>query len=239
MSFERDPVLIILHQEHSTPGRVGAYLEQRGFALDIRRPRFGDGLPETMDHHAGAVIFGGPMSANDPDDFIKRETDWISVPLRDKAPFLGICLGAQMMSRNLGGEVLAHPDQQVEVGYYPIQSTEAGQSLLQWPDYVYQWHSEGFTLPTGAERLAGGNVFANQAMRYGEHAYGIQFHPEVTMEMMERWTTHGADRLGLRGAQPAAAHFAGRAHHDVAVADWLDRFLDMWIGQPGAVAVAS
>ncbi|MGA7972017.1 MAG: glutamine amidotransferase, partial [Pseudolabrys sp.] len=93
------PVLIILHQEHSSPGRVGQALSQRGYPLDIRRPRFGDPLPETMADHAGAVIFGGPQSANDEDDFIKRETDWIGVPLRDEKPFLGICLGAQMMAR--------------------------------------------------------------------------------------------------------------------------------------------
>ena len=74
----RAPVLIVLHQEHSTPGRVGRLLQERGHVLDIRRPRYGDPLPETLERHAGAVIFGGPMSANDPDDFVKREIDWIA-----------------------------------------------------------------------------------------------------------------------------------------------------------------
>src|SRR6202161_2232788 len=77
------PVLIVLHQETSTPGRVGNALRALGHALDVRRPRFGDPLPETLDHHAGAVIFGGPMSANDPDDYVRREIDWIAVPLRE------------------------------------------------------------------------------------------------------------------------------------------------------------
>ena len=77
-------------------------MSKLGYPLDIRRPRFGDPLPETMDDHAGAVIFGGPQSANDNDDFVRREIDWIGVPLRDKKPFLGICLGAQMMARHLG-----------------------------------------------------------------------------------------------------------------------------------------
>ena len=62
------PVLIVLHQETSTPGRVGKALRALGHPLDIRRPRFGDPLPDTLDQHAGAVIFGGPMSANDSDD---------------------------------------------------------------------------------------------------------------------------------------------------------------------------
>src|SRR3954470_17359855 len=82
------PVLIILHQESSTPGRVGNALRALGHALDIRRPRFGDQLPETLDDHAGAVVFGGPMSANDGDEFVRREIDWISVPLREQRPFL-------------------------------------------------------------------------------------------------------------------------------------------------------
>ena len=67
------PVLLVLHQEHSSPGRVGQVLSKLGYPLDIRRPRFGDPLPPTMEAHAAAVIFGGPNSANDPDDFIKRE----------------------------------------------------------------------------------------------------------------------------------------------------------------------
>ena len=65
------PVLIVLHQETSTPGRVGNALRALGHPLDIRRPRFGDPLPDTLDRHAGAVIFGGPMSANDPDPFVR------------------------------------------------------------------------------------------------------------------------------------------------------------------------
>ena len=78
-----EPILIILHQEHSTPGRVGYSLQRLGYSLDVRRPRFGDPLPTTLRDYAAAVIFGGPMSANDDDDFIRREIDWIAaVPLK-------------------------------------------------------------------------------------------------------------------------------------------------------------
>src|SRR5690606_27152641 len=106
----RGRVLIVLHQEASTPGRVGQMLTAMGFRLDIRRPRFGDPLPATLADHAGAVVFGGPMSANDTDAFIRREIDWMEVPLREGKPFLGICLGAQMLVRHLGGRVGPHPD---------------------------------------------------------------------------------------------------------------------------------
>ena len=119
------PVLIVLHQETSTPGRVGNVLRALGHGLDIRRPRFGDPLPETLEEHAGAVVFGGPMSANDPDDYVRREIDWIAVPLREQRPLLGICLGAQMLAMHLGGRVAPHPQGRVQIGYYPIRPTAA------------------------------------------------------------------------------------------------------------------
>ena len=229
------PVLIILHQEHSSPGRVGQALSQRGYPLDIRRPRFGDPLPETMADHAGAVIFGGPQSANDEDDFIKRETDWIGVPLRDEKPFLGICLGAQMMARQLGAGVFPHPQGRAEVGYYPIRPTAAGLEICpEWPDHVYQWHHEGFELPKGAELLAEGeDGFKAQAFRYGS-GYGIQFHPEVTHAMMHRWLVRGAHRMETPGAKQRHEHVADRAVHDYAVRNWLACFLDRWIGGKAA-----
>src|SRR5918911_1058119 len=74
-------ILIVLHQETSNPGRVGQLLRRRGFELDIRRPRFGDPLPETLARHAGAVVFGGPMSANDDEPYVHAEIDWLRVPL--------------------------------------------------------------------------------------------------------------------------------------------------------------
>ena len=153
------PVLIVLHQEASTPGRVGHYFQARGIPMDIRRPRLGDPLPASLAMHAGAVIFGGPMSANDPDDFIRAEIEWIKVPLREAKPFLGICLGAQMLARQLGATVAFHPDGMAEVGYYPIRITAAARDLLEaWPSVVYQWHREGFDLPVGADLLADSSI---------------------------------------------------------------------------------
>src|SRR4249920_3079940 len=84
----RPPVLIVLHGELSTPGRVAIQLRNRGIPLDVRRPRFGDDLPKTLKEHSGAVIFGGPQSANDYDEIVKREIDWIGVALKEKKPFL-------------------------------------------------------------------------------------------------------------------------------------------------------
>jgi GMP synthase (glutamine-hydrolysing) len=195
------PVLIILHQETSTPGRVGNVLRALGHRLDIRRPRFGDALPETLEAHAGAVTFGGPMSANDGDDYIRREIDWIEIPLREQRPLLGICLGAQMLAIQLGARVAPHPQALAQIGYYPIRPTVAGRKLCpDWPAQVYHWHREGFELPAGAELLAEGDDFPVQAFRAG-NAFGVQFHPDVTYAMMHCWTTRGYDGLSAPGAR--------------------------------------
>jgi GMP synthase (glutamine-hydrolysing) len=224
------PILIILHQEHSTPGRVGMKLRERGYCLDIRRPPLGCALPETLDEHAGAVMFGGPMSAYDDEPFLKTETDWIGVPLREEKPFLGLCLGAQIMAKHLGADVKPHPDGLVEVGYYPIAPTPEGEALIHWPDMVYQWHQDGFDLPAGAVRLAKAHgPFPEQAFQFGPAAFGLQFHPELTFAMTYRWTVKGAHRMASPGAQPRKAHIEGRLRYDAAVDAWLDQFLDLWL----------
>jgi len=231
-SFEtmRQPVLIVLHQEHSTPGRVGHVLRQFGFGLDVRRPRFDDALPQTLREHSGAIIFGGPMSANDADEFIRREIDWISVPLKEQKPFLGICLGAQMCARALGGRVFRHPQGHAEIGYYPIRPTTAGLAVVDpWPEQVYQWHREGFDLPAGAELLAEGDLFEVQAFRFGR-SFALQFHPDVTHMTMYKWTTRGHERMAMPGARPRHTHFADRAVYDYSARAWLGAFLERWIG---------
>jgi len=233
------PVLVILHQEHSTPGRVGRLLTERGYPLDIRRPRYGDVLPVTMAHHAGAVIFGGPMSANDPDDYVKQEIDWIAVPLREQKPFLGLCLGAQMLAKQLGAAVRAHPEGRAEIGYYPLLPTPDGIALAErigapWPSHVYHWHREGFDCPAGARVLATGDDFPTQAISFGPAAYGLQFHPEVTHAMLCRWTVRASERLTAPGAQDRDRQIEGRFMYDPHVSHWLEAFLDHWLGDRAA-----
>ncbi|HEY6629930.1 MAG TPA: glutamine amidotransferase [Rhizobiaceae bacterium] len=231
----RERVLVVLHQERSSAGRVGHQLIEAGFDLDIRRPPLGDELPETLEHHAGAVVFGGPMSANDEDEFVRRETEWLKVPLQENRPLLGICLGAQMLVNHLGGKVEGHGDGLVEIGWYPIRPTEAGEALMQWPEMVYQFHREGFSLPRDATLLATAEVYPNQAFRYGENAWGIQFHAELTQMMMHRWVVHGANRFELPGAQPGRDHLGGRLIWDMHLKRWLHQFLATIFGKPATV----
>nr|WP_307158825.1 glutamine amidotransferase [Rhizobium paknamense] len=221
------PVLIVLHQERSSAGRVGQLLVEKGFPLDIRRPALGDALPRTLAEHSGAVVFGGPMSANDPDPFVKDEIDWISIPLKENRPYLGICLGAQMLVRHLGGKVAPHRQDLVEIGWYPIRPTEHGRLLMKWPKMVYHFHREGFDLPNGATLLATGDIYPNQAIRYGEKAWGVQFHAELTRAMMQRWVVHGASRFTLPNAQAGRAHLEGRMLFDAHLRAWLSNFLDV------------
>jgi GMP synthase (glutamine-hydrolysing) len=230
-------ILIILHQEQSTPGRVGFLLRQLGFELDIRRPRFGDPLPQSMREHEGVVIFGGPMSANDSDAYIREEIDWLAKPLKEGKPLLGLCLGAQMLTRHLGARVYRLDNGGTEAGYYPITPLAAAHEITAdacapFPDHVYQWHSEGFDLPKGATQLAEGSTFPVQAYRYAGNAYALQFHPEVTYETIDRWAMRGTERLKAPGTKPADEHIAGWHLYDSAVATWIKAFLPKWIGAP-------
>lgn len=235
-------VLAVLHGEQSTPGRLRRLLAERGYSLDIRRPCFGDPLPDTLQDHAAAIVFGGAMGANDPDDYIRREIEWIGVPLKEGKPFLGICLGAQMFARHLGSRVFRHPQERVEVGYYEIEPTAHGDTLAgeAFPRRVYHWHEDGFDLPQGATLLARGRDFEIQACSYGRTAAALQFHPEVTYACMCRWTVSGAQKLARPGALPAHQHFADWHLYDPPVARWMNAFLDSWLaGRLGEGAVAA
>ena len=228
----RPTVLIVLHQEHSTPGRVGVALKAMDVRLDVRRPSCGEPLPNTLADHDGVVVFGGPMGANDTLDWVRREIKWLETPLAEDKPLLALCLGAQMLARALGARVFSYDDKRSEIGYYSIEPTLVGDRLCPapFPRAVYHWHSDGFDLPQGAELLAvGGANFPNQAYRFGLRAVGLQFHPEVTYHMMCRWTHRGAERLARPGALSRSEHLGGWFQHDGHVAAWLEAFLPAWI----------
>jgi GMP synthase (glutamine-hydrolysing) len=225
-----DSIVLVVHQEQSDPGRIGAMLAARGLTLDIRRPACGDALPERFDAIRGAVVFGGPMSANDDHlSFIRQELDWLGRVRAAGLPFLGICLGAQLMARAGGAAVAPRADDRHEIGYVEIAPTPPGRDYFPAPLSVYHWHGEGFGLPDGAVRLAASPDFPNQAVRFAPRAYGLQFHPEVTGAMMKRWQVRAAAKLVKPGAQPPAAQRAAWARHDAGVARWCEGFLDRWL----------
>jgi GMP synthase (glutamine-hydrolysing) len=224
-------ILVIVHQETSDPGLVGQLLRQQGYTLDLRCPAIGHCLPMNMDGYAGAIVFGGPMSANNDDTlpFIRAELDWIPTVLEAGTPYLGICLGAQLLARVLGGSVEEHTDGLREIGYVPIQLVRDRHNPFAKLEYVYHWHKEGFSIPQDAVRLAAGNVFPNQAFQYGESAYGVQFHPEITREMIDIWVERAGDQLTLPGAQSHTEQTAAHDRHAETVREWLESFLPYWL----------
>ena len=224
-------IAIVVHQEHSRPGRVGALLEKRGYELHRLCPNLGCNLPEDMSDYAGVVVFGGPMSANDCGTLagIKCELEWIPKVVEAGVPFLGLCLGAQLLTRAAGGQVGPHPEGAVEVGYVDIEPTEAGRAWFPAPMKVYQWHREGMTLPECCELLATNDTYPVQGFRCGDNAFGFQFHPEVTLEMKQIWTLSAAERLTLPGAQQRGVHLAMHPLYDPPIDRWINRFVDRWL----------
>lgn len=233
--------LLIVHQAQSDTARVGALIESLGYQIDRRCPNLGCSLPTTMDDHEAVVIFGGPMSANDRDNRetpgIRAELDFLPTVLDARKPFLGICLGAQILARVLGAGVDRHPDGRVEAGYYRIRPTEAGRRYFAGPMMVYQWHREGFDLPHGATLLAEGEIFPHQAFRYGQCAYGLQFHPEVLESTIRRWIEQGTERLSAPGACAPEMHLDGFRCHDRAVDAWIRTFLATLLGGRAASVI--
>lgn len=224
-------ILMIIHHRESNLGRVGAKLRQRGLCLDVRCPMEGDPLPDDPRSFAGTVVFGGAMSANDDGckPGILAELEWLPKVLEADLPFLGICLGAQLLARALGAKVEPHPRGEAEIGYFELEPTAAGRHVFAGSLTVYHWHKEGFSLPAGATLLATGERFPNQAFRYAQSAYGIQFHPEVELPTLQSWLTSATESLALPGAQSPRTQLAKQADHDPGVDRWTDEFLDLWL----------
>lgn len=239
----RNKIAVVVHQEKSRPGRVGALLERRGYQLQRFCPNLGCQLPRDLDDYAGVVVFGGPMSANDCGTLagIRGELEWIPKVVEAGVPFLGLCLGAQLLTRAAGGRVAPHPEGRMEIGYARIEPTEAGRAWFPGPMRVYQWHREGMDIPDCCELLATNDTYPVQGFRCGPNAFGFQFHPEVTLEMKETWTLNSErlrESVGQPGVHPRGVHLSMHALYDPPLGRWIDGFLDRWLAtdtRPAAV----
>ena len=224
--------LFILHQQTSEAGDIANKLKIRGFNFEIRRPSLGDSLPTNLNNYSAIVVFGGPMSANDNNEFMKKEIDWIGQVLQSEVPFLGICLGAQILVKYLGCKVEKNPNELSEIGFYKIQPTENGIKMFQSQDVFYQFHTEGFELPSGCELLAKGDIFTNQAFKY-KNCYGLQFHPEVNIYLHLKWLflvlIKKPHILFKNGAQNIFYQLWLRIKYNSSISRWLDNFLDNYL----------
>ncbi|MGF1593577.1 MAG: gamma-glutamyl-gamma-aminobutyrate hydrolase family protein [Kiloniellaceae bacterium] len=227
----RSTILLIDHPVGLRDDRASAQLREMGYRLEWCSPGKGDSLPPVDSDYAGVVCFGGAESVNDAGSkpYIRQEIDWIGQWVDSGRPYFGICLGSQLLASALGGRVARHRDGLHEIGYVEIAPTAAANGFLGAPMHVYHWHNEGFEVPDSAELLASGPVFPNQAFRYGDKAYGIQFHPEVGREVMQRWMREAGHMLQEPGAQSSEQQLAGCARHDAEMAAWLRDFLNRWL----------
>jgi GMP synthase (glutamine-hydrolysing) len=156
----------------------------------------------------GLIVLGGPMNVDQAQSYphLLHEIEVIRVALERQIPTLGICLGAQLLAAALGARV--HPNPVREIGWYPLKlssaaSTDALFQHLSPTVPVFQWHAYTFTEPSDTIHLASSASCANQAFRYRDFAYGLQFHLEVDAALIKRWLQHSELRHEL---EPLGGH---------------------------------
>ena len=186
------PILVFRNVAHESLGILEDVF--RDADLPFEYADLFDRLPQPFDPRAlaGLVVLGGPMNVDQTDryPYLADEVGFIRQALDAELPLLGICLGSQLLAKTLGARV--YPGSRKEIGWYTVQPTPeaANDPLFRHfgPDeIVFQWHGDTFDLPAGAVCLASSNLFAHQAFRIGQRAYGLQFHVEVTPQMIEDW----------------------------------------------------
>ncbi|MBI4358723.1 MAG: gamma-glutamyl-gamma-aminobutyrate hydrolase family protein [Candidatus Omnitrophica bacterium] len=197
-------VLVFRHIAHEGLGTLEAFLKRSNVSIEYRDLFRSDAVRESPQGYDFVISMGGPMNVDETEryPFLLCERKLILKAVQTGIPVLGICLGAQMIARALGAPV--YRGSQKEIGWYPIElSREAEQdpvfgTLEDRRPVVFQWHGDTFDLPQGAVRLASSDLYPNQAFRFG-HSYGLQFHIEMTREMILDWCSKGEDELRSRG----------------------------------------
>jgi GMP synthase (glutamine-hydrolysing) len=188
----RPKILVFQHVPYEPLGTLDPLLKSAGFR--IRYINFGrdSGQRPSLDKYAALIILGGPMNSDQIDSYpnLITELEIIREAVDRDMSVLGICLGAQLLAKSLGGAVSRNPLR--EIGWYDVELTPAGRNDpvlggFQSRQRVFQWHEDGISLPSDAQHLASSPASHVQAFRYGEHAYGLQFHLEVDASLIERW----------------------------------------------------
>lgn len=177
---------IIKHVPEEGPGLFGDLIKDAK-TLNAESCDFPDIKSDDM-----LLIMGGPMGVYEKDKypFIEKELDFIRYCYRQGAKILGICLGAQMIAEALGGKV--YKGKTKEIGWYQILHTNEAKkdkAFSVFPEKlkVFQWHQDTFTLPKYAVRLAFNKNYENQAFTIDERIYGLQYHIEVTEDIIKDW----------------------------------------------------
>jgi GMP synthase (glutamine-hydrolysing) len=190
----RPKILVFQHVPYEPLGTLDPLLKESGFR--IRYVNFGRDphIRPRLDKYAALIVLGGPMSADQIDHYpnLLSEVEIIREALARDMSVLGICLGAQLLAKALGGRITRNHAR--EIGWHHVELTKDGiadpvLSTFAPRQEIFQWHEDGIELPAGAVHLARSPVSNVQAFRYGEHAYGFQFHLEADASLIERWLT--------------------------------------------------
>jgi len=200
-------ILVCQHVAFELLGTLNPLLKSYGFRIKYVNFSRNPAARPSLDGYAGLILLGGPMSVYDTATHPHLETELrlIDDALERGIPILGICLGAQLLAVALGAAV--RPNHEKEIGWYDVSLTEAGcdDPLLQHfapRERIFQWHGDTFEVPESAVKLASATTCENQAFRYGDHCYGLQFHLEVDEALIERWLSvpvHVAELQSLSG----------------------------------------
>jgi GMP synthase (glutamine-hydrolysing) len=196
-------ILVFQHVPYEPLGTLDPLLKQAGFR--IRYVNFGR-EPESrpsLEGYEALIILGGPMNSDQIDEHpnLITEVEIIREAVSRDMSVLGICLGAQLLAKALGGSVSRNATR--EIGWYDVELTSDGAcdpvlSAFATVQPVFQWHEDGIQLPAETTRLATSDASNVQAFRHGEHVYGFQFHLEVDSLLIERWLTVPANQQVLQ-----------------------------------------
>jgi GMP synthase (glutamine-hydrolysing) len=179
-------VLAVVHSEHGPAGTFADVVEERGHRLETWRPDVDPAPPPLV--HDVVMVFGGGMHVDQEEQhpWLVEEGEYLRRLLERRVPLLGVCLGAQLVARAAGAAV--GPAAESEIGWCTVERTADDSVLGVLPARfsAFQWHYYGFEVPAGARELARSPV-CPQAFRLGDAAWGVQFHPEVTREIVAGW----------------------------------------------------
>ena len=234
-------VVLIRHDDSPDDDRVVTWFRAQNIEPEIVRPYLGESLGAVRDGVAASVVYGGPFDVFETEryPFLLEEHRWIEECLAEDIPLLGICQGAQSIAYTLGARCGPIEGEPHEFGYYELHPTEAGQDLFPDTLRVTQSHYHEFAIPSGAVRLAGSELFPNQAMRYGDKTYGFQFHAEVTLRGFKRWQITDAKHYGKPGAQTREEQDRLGPECDQIQHDWFMSFMGKLFGAHAELAKAA
>lgn len=203
-------VLFIQNGEYDPPGLLADVLRERGVALEIVHAWNGEPVPTAPAAWNGVAVGGGMMSAYEQEKYpwLRETEELIRATHAAGRPFLGMCLGAQLLAQALGGRVFANTEK--EIGLFEVRFTPAAHDDALWkgntePLQPVHWHGDTFSLPPEGVLLASSERTENQLFRVGAAPiYGFQFHLEIDLPLLTQMLQSEDEGLRANGVDPAA-----------------------------------